>query len=133
MISRHEAARADSRPESARFAPATRAGSGGHGGTDGQKEKDLGTAALHVRVSAGDAEYFDAAMRAPLLQRIAEETGGRFFNAATASALPEAVSYTGRGVTVVEQRDLWDMPALLIALLTLVSAEWGFRRTRGLA
>ena len=84
-------------------------------------------------MSAGDAEYFDAAMRAPLLQRIAEETGGRFFNAATASALPEAVSYTGRGVTVVEQRDLWDMPALLIALLTLVSAEWGFRRTRGLA
>src|SRR5436309_1108318 len=38
---------------------ATRAGSGGHGGTDGQKEKDLGTAALHVRVAAGDAEYFD--------------------------------------------------------------------------
>src|SRR5207247_9688914 len=83
---------------------ATRAGSGGHGGTDGQKEKDLGTAALHVRVSAGDAEYFDAAMRAPLLQRIAEETGGRFFNAATASALPEAVSYTGRGVTRSEER-----------------------------
>jgi hypothetical protein len=67
----------------------------------GQKEKDLGTAALHVRVSAGDAEYFDAAMRAPLLQRIAEDTGGRFFTAATASALPEAVNYTGRGVTVV--------------------------------
>jgi uncharacterized membrane protein len=112
---------------------ATRGASAGQAGTDGQKERDLGTAALHVRVSAGDAEYFDAAMRAPLLQRIAEDTGGRFFTAATASALPEAVSYTGRGVTVVEQRDLWDMPALLIALLTLVSAEWGFRRTRGLA
>jgi len=113
---------------------ATRAASGGgHSGTDGQKEKDLGTAALHVRVSAGDAEYFDAAMRAPLLQRIADETGGRFFTAATASGLPEAVSYTGRGVTVVEERELWDMPALLIVLVGLVSAEWGFRRTRGLA
>jgi hypothetical protein len=112
---------------------ATRATSGGHAGTDGQKDKDLGTAALHVRVSAGDAEYFDAAMRAPLLQRIAEETGGRFFTAATASALPEAVSYTGRGVTVVEERELWDMPALLMALVGLVCAEWGFRRARGLA
>jgi uncharacterized membrane protein len=98
-----------------------------------QKEKGLGAASMHIRVSAGDAEYFDAAMRAPLLQRIAEETGGRFFTAANAAALPEAVSYTGRGVTVVEERDLWDMPALLIMLVGLVSAEWGFRRARGLA
>jgi hypothetical protein len=88
---------------------------------------------MHVRVSAGDAEYFDAAMRAPLLKRIAEETGGRFFTPANATALPEAVSYTGRGVTVVEERELWDMPALLLVLIGLVSAEWGFRRTRGLA
>ena len=32
---------------------------------------DLGVAGMHVRVSAGDAEYFDAGMRAPLLKRIA--------------------------------------------------------------
>jgi len=88
---------------------------------------------MHVRVSAGDAEYFDAAMRAPLLKRIAEETGGRFFTPANAASLPEAVSYTGRGVTVVEERELWDMPALLMALIALVGAEWGYRRVRGLA
>ena len=88
---------------------------------------------MHVRVSAGDAEYFDAAMRAALLKRIAEETGGRFFTPANAASLPEAVSYTGRGVTVVEERELWDMPALLIALIGLVCAEWGYRRARGLA
>jgi len=72
-------------------------------------------------------------MRAPLLKRIAEETGGRFFTPANAASLPEAVSYTGRGVTVVEERELWDMPALLLVLVALVSAEWGFRRARGLA
>src|SRR5215510_14454446 len=96
-------------------------------------QKDLGAAAMHVRVSAGDAEYFDAAMRAPLLKRIAEETGGRFFTPANAASLPEAVSYTGRGVTVAEERELWDMPALLMALVVLVGAEWGYRRVRGLA
>jgi uncharacterized membrane protein len=96
-------------------------------------QKDLGAAQMHVRVSAGDAEYFDAAMRAPLLKRIAEETGGRFFTPVNAAALPEAVSYTGRGVTVVEERELWDMPALLMALVALVGAEWGYRRARGLA
>jgi uncharacterized membrane protein len=95
--------------------------------------KDPGKAETHVRVSAGDAEYFDAAMRAPLLQRIADETGGRFFTPANAASLPEAISYSGRGVTVVEERDLWDMPALFLLLIGLMSAEWGYRRMRGLA
>jgi hypothetical protein len=96
-------------------------------------QKELGTNSIQVRVSAGDAEYFDAAMRAPLLKRIAEETGGRFFTPETAASLPEAISYSGRGVTVVEERDLWDMPVLFIALVGLVGAEWGYRRVKGLA
>ena len=95
--------------------------------------QELGSSVLHARASAGDSEYFDAAMRSSLLRRVAEETGGRFFTPADASTLPEAISYSGRGVTVVEERELWDMPAILILLLTLVGAEWGFRRTRGLA
>src|SRR5439155_906376 len=85
-------------------------------------QKPLGAAAMHVRVSAGDAEYFDAGMRAPLLRRIAEDTGGRFFTPANATALPEAISYSGRGVTVVEERELWDMPALFLALVGFIDA-----------
>jgi len=96
-------------------------------------QKELGVADMHIRVSAGDAEYFDAGMRAPLLKRIAEDTGGRFFTPATAASLPEAISYSGRGVTVVEERELWDMPALFLALVGLIAAEWGYRRMRGLA
>jgi hypothetical protein len=95
--------------------------------------KDLGTSVTHARSAAGDAEYFDAAMRASLLNRVAEDTGGHFFTPETASQLPEAINYSGRGVTVVEERDLWDMPIFLIALLGLIAAEWGYRRTRGLA
>src|SRR5947209_6263637 len=49
------------------------------------------------------------------------------------ASLPEAISYSGRGVTVVEERELWDMPALFMLLIGLVSAEWGYRRVRGLA
>jgi uncharacterized membrane protein len=95
--------------------------------------QDLGSSVMHTRASAGDSEYFDAGMRASLLTRISEETGGRFFTPSSSSSLPEAISYSGRGVTVVEERDLWDMPALLIVLLAIIGAEWGFRRTRGLA
>ena len=35
-------------------------------------QKTLGAADMHVRVSAGDAEYFDAGMRAPLLRRMGQ-------------------------------------------------------------
>ena len=95
--------------------------------------KELGVHTLHARASAGDAEYFDAAMRASLLTRVAEDTGGAFFTPDNAAQLPEAINYSGRGVTVVEERDLWDMPIILIALLGLMAAEWGYRRVRGLA
>jgi hypothetical protein len=72
-------------------------------------------------------------MRAPLLRRIATETGGRFYTPDNVAGLAEDINYTGRGVTVVEERDLWDMPALLFVLVGLVFAEWSFRRARGLA
>jgi uncharacterized membrane protein len=96
-------------------------------------DKTLGSSVIHVQVSAGDGEYFDAPMRAPLLKRIAEDTGGRFFTPANAASLPEAISISGRGVTVVEERELWDMPALLLLMILFMSAEWGYRRARGLA
>ena len=96
-------------------------------------QQDLGTGTMHSRASAGDSEYFDAAMRSTLLNRIAEETGGHFFTPADAAKLPEAISYSGRGVTVVEERDLWDMPVILVLILALIAAEWAFRRKRGLA
>jgi uncharacterized membrane protein len=95
--------------------------------------KELGTHVMHARASAGDGEYFDAAMRGSLLTRVAEETGGQFFTPDNAASLPEAINYSGRGVTVVEERDLWDMPIILIVLLGLIAAEWGYRRQRGLA
>jgi len=95
--------------------------------------KELGTNVMHARASAGDAEYFDAAMRSTLLTRVAEDTGGHFFTPDNAASLPEAINYSGRGVTVVEERDLWDMPIILIAMLALIAAEWSYRRRRGLA
>jgi uncharacterized membrane protein len=95
--------------------------------------KDLGSNVMHARASAGDAEYFDAAMRSSLLTRVAEDTGGAFFTPDTAASLPEAINYSGRGVTVVEERDLWDMPIILLLLLGCIATEWAYRRQRGLA
>ena len=93
----------------------------------------LGTAVMHVRAAPGDAEYFDAAMHAARLRRIAEETGGRFYTTSDVAGVAEDIRYTGRGVTTVEERELWHMPIVLTALLALVCAEWGYRRAVGLA
>jgi uncharacterized membrane protein len=101
------------------------------GGTrDGQ---DVGSGEMTLRVAPSDAEYFDAAMRAPLLKRIADDTGGRFFRASDTSSLVDAITYSGRGITVVEDRELWDMPVVLLALLALMGGEWAYRRAKGLA
>jgi hypothetical protein len=43
------------------------------------------------------------------------------------------VALSKRGVTVVNQLDLWDMPVVLLMLMALVSAEWSYRKLRGLA
>jgi uncharacterized membrane protein len=95
--------------------------------------KSLGTGTTQVRATPSDAEYFDATMHAQRLQRIAEETGGRFYTPETIAGLPEDLRYTGRGVTTVEERELWHMPIVLFLLLGLMSAEWAYRRAVGLA
>ena len=95
--------------------------------------KSLGTGTTEVRATPSDAEYFDATMHAPRLQRIAEETGGRFYTPETVAGMPEDLRYTGRGVTTVEERELWHMPIVMFALLGLISAEWAYRRAVGMA
>jgi len=95
--------------------------------------KDTGRGLMTLRVAPSDAEYFDAAMRAPLLKRLAEETEGRYYAAKDAAAVVDAITYSGKGITVVEEKELWDMPIILIVLLALMGTEWAYRRSRGLA
>ena len=57
----------------------------------------------------------------------------KFYTPETVRTLPEDIAMTKRGVTVVNQMDLWDMPVILLLLVALLSAEWAYRRSRGLA
>jgi uncharacterized membrane protein len=89
--------------------------------------------AAYVDAAESRSEFFGSEMRAPLLRRVADETGGRFYSAANIESLPEDLAITGKGVTVQEEHELWDMPFLLLTILGLVGAEWGVRRKRGMA
>lgn len=88
---------------------------------------------VFVEVADLGAEFYGAEMGKPLLQRLANETGGRFYTPETMHTLPEDIALSRRGVTVVNQMDLWDMPAVLMVLVVLLSVEWAYRRRRGLA
>lgn len=79
------------------------------------------------------ADVERAELRTPLLRRIAEETGGRYYPLAEAGRLAEDVMYTESGITVRESRDLWDMPIVFLVLVGLLGVEWGVRRWWGLA
>jgi uncharacterized membrane protein len=98
-----------------------------------QDTAELTAAPVPVRVAPSTEEYFGAHMRRGTLERVAEETGGRFYSAADVANLPEDIAYTARGVTVVEELELWDAPAGFLLLLTLLTVEWAYRRRRGLA
>jgi len=96
-------------------------------------DEELGRDVTYLHTAPSDDEYFGAGRRTALLQRIADETEGRYYSPSTLSSLPDDISVTGAGVTLTEERDLWDMPALFLLMITLMGAEWGFRRLRGMA
>jgi uncharacterized membrane protein len=91
------------------------------------------TVTTTVLVDERGADVAQAELRAPLLRRIADETGGRYYPLANAGALADDAVYTNAGVTVREAKDLWDMPAVFLLLASVLVAEWGYRRWRGLA
>lgn len=90
-----------------------------------------GTASL--RVGSGLDELHDIRRQTATLSAMADATGGRFYTTDTAAQLLEDIRYTGRGVTAVEERELWQGPLLLVLLAGLLAAEWGYRRAVGLA
>ena len=92
----------------------------------------VGSARAYVNASDADLEFFDAHARPGTLKRIAEQTGGRSYDAQNAAAMAEDIQLLGAGASATERKDLWDMPAIFLALLILACAEWLYRRRRGL-
>jgi uncharacterized membrane protein len=79
------------------------------------------------------ADVEQAELRSGLLRQVADETGGHYYPLSLASRLADDVNYTESGVTQRDAHDLWDMPIVFLLLVTLLGAEWFYRRRRGLA
>ena len=98
-------------------------------------DEDTATAAQtdsYLTVSNTAHEYYRAEMRSSLLQRIANDTGGKFFTPASLASLPDDLQPLSSGTSVTERHPLWNMPVLFITMIILLILEWGYRRLRGL-
>jgi uncharacterized membrane protein len=96
-----------------------------------RNEEEVGRDTVQFRREEGVAEHFRLAQNRELLEKLAEQTGGRYWTPAAAKKLPEQISYSEAGITAREARDLWDMPAVFLLLAGLRATEWLLRRRWG--
>jgi uncharacterized membrane protein len=97
----------------------------------GRGKDELGRSVVVFRREDGVAESFRTAQNRELLEKLAEQTGGRYYTAANAARLPEEISYSEAGITTRETKDLWDMPVVFLLALLLRGSEWVLRRRWG--
>lgn len=93
--------------------------------------QQLGSDVLTFRRENGVAENFHREQNRELLQKLAEETGGRYYKPSDVNRLPQEISYSEAGITAHETKALWDMPAVFLAILILKGTEWLLRRKWG--
>jgi uncharacterized membrane protein len=102
------------------------AGSDAKGGA-----QELGKDVLAFRREDGVAENFHTEQNRELLEKLSEETGGRYWQESELERLPREISYSEAGISVRDTKELWDMPVVFLVLLGLMSADWLLRRKWG--
>jgi len=90
--------------------------------------KTLGEATTHVRRLDGVLEQFGSWQHRPMLERIARETGGRYWTLDDLAGLPEAIRYSHAGMVESHTLDLWNAPVGFLLLALLKGGEWLLRR-----
>lgn len=93
----------------------------------------LGEDITYVEIAELSTEAFAAERRTSVLERLAQETGGRWYSPENVDALPNDLRFSEGGTTVLEVKDLWDLPLIFMLLIGFVGTEWTYRKLRGLA
>jgi uncharacterized membrane protein len=91
----------------------------------------LGSDTLPFERIDGAAENFHTTQNRELLEKLAAETGGRYWKPDELTRLPNEISYSDAGISVRDIKELWNMPVVFLWLLLLMAAEWLLRRKWG--
>ena len=84
-----------------------------------------------IPTGAQNQEYFRPVQNEPLLRRMAQATGGRYWTPDDVAGITAALTFASSGIRTVELLPLWHMPALFGLLMLLKLGEWGLRRAWG--
>jgi hypothetical protein len=94
-------------------------------------KEEVGRDVVTFRREDGVAENFRSTQNRELLEKLADQTGGRYYTAADGRKLAGNISYSEAGITTRETKDLWDMPMVFLLALMLRGSEWLLRRRWG--
>ncbi|HTS64942.1 MAG TPA: hypothetical protein VMH28_23120 [Candidatus Acidoferrales bacterium] len=97
----------------------------------GHEQEEIGRDVVTFRREDGVAENFHTSQNRELLEKLSQQTGGRYYKPGEASKLTSEISYSEAGITTRETRDLWDMPIVFLLALAIRSSEWLLRRKWG--
>jgi uncharacterized membrane protein len=95
-------------------------------------DDEIGRDVLSFQRMDGVSENFHTEQNRDLLERLATQTGGRYWRPDELSKLAEQIPYSEAGITVRETKELWNLPLVFLALILLRSAEWLLRRRWGI-
>ncbi|MBC7924489.1 MAG: hypothetical protein H7039_02435 [Bryobacteraceae bacterium] len=93
--------------------------------------QELGRDAVTFRREDGVAENFRTSQNRELLEKLAQQTGGRYWRPGDVERLANDISYSEAGISIRETRDLWDAPVFFLLALLMRGGEWLLRRKWG--
>ena len=99
--------------------------------TAGTTKEELGKDVVAFRRDDGVAENFHTEQNRALLEKLSDETGGRYWARGDIEKLPRDISYSEAGISMRDTKELWDMPAVFLLLLGLTATDWLLRRKWG--
>ena len=94
-------------------------------------DQPVGRDVLTFQRMDGVVESFHTEQNTELLTRLAAQTGGKYWRPRDLSSLADEIAFSDAGVTTRETRELWNMPAVFLALFLIRFSEWLLRRKWG--
>lgn len=94
-------------------------------------DTEVGRDVMPFRREDGVAEQFGTHQNRDLLEKLAQQTGGRYWRPDQVRELAQEISYSEAGISIRETRDLWNAPFFFMLALLLRGSEWLLRRKWG--
>lgn len=93
---------------------------------------DLGTFTQPFLVRPSQREFNDATLKRAFLQNLTAANNGFYYEPEEADNIPENLRGRRTSTSIYHAEYLWDMPLLWGLIILLLSAEWIYRRRKGL-